>query len=363
MCGIIGIIGNTEESFEMLKRNETRGGHAWGIAYNSPFMVYRSPGKVPAVKPDWWPKTSIMIGHTRFATHGKPEINDNNHPHFSKNFCIVHNGVIGNTHPQQRTECDSEAILKMIIERNPQTKEQTIKAIKKIVKKINGSWRIALMNNNTPNMIYVFNDYEPVYWGMGAGSMMFASEEKDLPKNVVRFKAVSNALYTIEIKQDRSIVYDFCKLHVPERYTYYNSTPLDDSQFDWKSYRKNTAVDQWHKQIGTKFGDQCWSCNDVIKDNTACTTCTCDSDCYKCHGDCINCNKHKQEMGGKDLWQPKQRFGHLESQDSEEVKNAISAKQLEKYTSRITTSVIAENAQKKTKNTSRKTGQKHMQMI
>src|SRR6186997_2868732 len=104
MCGIVGYIG-TKEAFPIiikgLKRLEYRGYDSAGIALlNGDMTVFKKAGKVTDLEKvviDGKTHANIGIGHTRWATHGEP--NDRNaHPHFSqsKNFAIIHNGIIEN---------------------------------------------------------------------------------------------------------------------------------------------------------------------------------------------------------------------------------------------------------------------------
>ena len=103
MCGIVGYVGPQEASpllLEGLRRLEYRGYDSAGIATlcNGGFEVYRSPGKLGNLveKLSQRPAAGATgIGHTRWATHGKPsEINA--HPHQAGSVVVVHNGIIEN---------------------------------------------------------------------------------------------------------------------------------------------------------------------------------------------------------------------------------------------------------------------------
>ena len=200
MCGICGYIGNMpKQDFEkMFRLNESRGGHAWGMAWKSENgVVYdKAPGRIP-VKLSI-PKTNLMIAHTRFATHGPAEINENNHPHLAGNLVLVHNGVVMNKHKDQKTACDSEAIVKMIFNEPHITVSETRKALEKAGENINGSFRIAMLNTNTPNILYLMCDSEPIYFCINHDCVSFASEAKDLKhlKGGI-FKGMPESIYII----------------------------------------------------------------------------------------------------------------------------------------------------------------------
>ena len=105
MCGIVGYIGNKQAHpflIEGLKRLEYRGYDSSGIALlnENQIEVFKKQGKVAEMEIHVLstdPKSTLGVGHTRWATHGVP--NDvNSHPHYSnsKRLAIIHNGIIEN---------------------------------------------------------------------------------------------------------------------------------------------------------------------------------------------------------------------------------------------------------------------------
>ena len=103
MCGIVGYIGNSKASnvlLEGLSKLEYRGYDSAGLCLleNGTIEITRSVGKLvnlkEAVKNRDFTAT-VGIGHTRWATHGKPSF-ENAHPHKSKYISLVHNGIIEN---------------------------------------------------------------------------------------------------------------------------------------------------------------------------------------------------------------------------------------------------------------------------
>src|SRR5690606_11857300 len=104
MCGVMGYVGERpcrDIIFNGLKRLEYRGYDSAGIAVldsSNVISLVKEKGKLDALKEklkDLPPDATIGIGHTRWATHGKPETK-NAHPHAIESMAIVHNGIIEN---------------------------------------------------------------------------------------------------------------------------------------------------------------------------------------------------------------------------------------------------------------------------
>jgi glucosamine--fructose-6-phosphate aminotransferase (isomerizing) len=109
MCGIIGYIGKRNAVsvvLEGLKRLEYRGYDSAGIAFFSKegIEVRRCRGKIQELASlieSENPSSHTTIGHTRWATHGKPS-DENAHPHRSKGVVLVHNGIVENYLPLKK---------------------------------------------------------------------------------------------------------------------------------------------------------------------------------------------------------------------------------------------------------------------
>jgi glucosamine--fructose-6-phosphate aminotransferase (isomerizing) len=105
MCGIVGYIGRREAQpilVNSLKKLEYRGYDSCGIAVSSSAVqVYKDVGRIGQLEKTLPPNSARKgIGHTRWATHGKPS-KINAHPHLdcTRNIAVVHNGVISNFQP------------------------------------------------------------------------------------------------------------------------------------------------------------------------------------------------------------------------------------------------------------------------
>ena len=192
MCGIVGSVGlNNPKEYvtKGLKMLDYRGYDSAGIAYfNDGIKIYKDVGSVehlmnivpPSIDSD------IVIGHTRWATHGAPT-KLNTHPHISyhKCICLVHNGVIDN-YKELRDfllekqycfygETDSEVVANLIEYYYLNNKDiiETIKIIKSLIK---GSYAITFFTSDNKNTLYILKKSSPLVVGKGKDYNLVASD-------------------------------------------------------------------------------------------------------------------------------------------------------------------------------------------
>lgn len=192
MCGIVGYIGEQDSKEILLKgleRLEYRGYDSAGIAVRNGegIKVFKEKGRIAdlrgVVEDDVTGNTGI--GHTRWATHGKPsKVNAHPHQNTSDRFTIVHNGVIENYHHIQRdylegvemeSDTDTEIIVQLIgkfVEEGMTTKE----AFSKALKLMKGSYAIALLDAQEEQTIYVAKNKSPLLVGLGENFNVIASD-------------------------------------------------------------------------------------------------------------------------------------------------------------------------------------------
>ncbi|MCL4458023.1 MAG: glutamine--fructose-6-phosphate transaminase (isomerizing) [Nitrospirae bacterium] len=227
MCGIIGYIGNKNAiPFVMdgLKRLEYRGYDSAGIAYFSEgaIEVKRCKGKIHALENivgNLNLSSNIAIGHTRWATHGRPS-DENAHPHRSDGIVIVHNGIIENyielKHRLQgegfmfASETDTEVLCHLI---NSKLKSQNSKlsledAVRAAIKEVSGAYAFAVIYEKEPDKVVAVRKESPLVIGLGDGEYFLAS---DVPAFLSRSKEVifldNNEMAVI--RRDGVIVTDF----------------------------------------------------------------------------------------------------------------------------------------------------------
>lgn len=128
MCGVFGFAAKHDEPVDLriLGRiaavTETRGPHAWGMAWvdsAGKLRSYKQSGRITDAMGllEMASDARLLIGHCRFATHGDPSVNINNHPHDGGDAWVIHNGVIYDYERIARkhrlwmtTDCDSEVL-------------------------------------------------------------------------------------------------------------------------------------------------------------------------------------------------------------------------------------------------------------
>ena len=200
MCGIIGYVGNNNSVpyiIDGLKKLEYRGYDSAGISIlqDQKIVTVRAVGKVAELEKAALllnPQGSTGIGHTRWATHGKPS-EENSHPHTdcSGELVVVHNGIIENYLTLRekleklghvfKSETDTEVIAHLIEENLKHTRaaddeEKLIKAVQKTNGEIAGAFAIGVMWARTPGMLVGVKTQSPLVVGLGKKENFLASD-------------------------------------------------------------------------------------------------------------------------------------------------------------------------------------------
>ncbi len=192
MCGIVGYIGNKEATpllYNGMKRLEYRGYDSAGIAVNNgnKINIIKESGNLSKLKKlidNKPPLGNIGIGHTRWATHGKPtDINAHPHQDCSGDFVIVHNGIIENftilkeelikTGHEFVSETDTEVIVHLIEE---QYNGNLLETANHVSKRLKGSYALLIMSRKEPDKIIVVRKDSPLVLGIGENENFIASD-------------------------------------------------------------------------------------------------------------------------------------------------------------------------------------------
>lgn len=194
MCGIVGYIGRQDakdillQGLEML---EYRGYDSAGIYVmddQDKGHLFKEKGRIAALreKVDHNIPAKTGIGHTRWATHGVPSV-ENAHPHQSNSgrFNLVHNGVIENykavrdaflTDTTLHSDTDTEIIVQLIAWYVEEEGLETIDAFKKAIVALKGSYALALIDNENPDVVYAAKNKSPLLLGRGDGFNVICSD-------------------------------------------------------------------------------------------------------------------------------------------------------------------------------------------
>jgi glutamine---fructose-6-phosphate transaminase (isomerizing) len=203
MCGIVGYIGSKQASqilLSGLQKLEYRGYDSAGIAalWEGELHCIRAKGKLHhlAQKLDHWEyPASVGIGHTRWATHGKPE-EYNAHPHRdqAERLAVVQNGIIENYRELRetlkkkgytfRSETDTEVIPHLIADHlkhleaqgEASDRSRLLEAVRQTVKELQGAFAIAVISADFPDEIIVARQQAPLVIGYGDGEFFCASD-------------------------------------------------------------------------------------------------------------------------------------------------------------------------------------------
>ena len=193
MCGIVGYIGKKNNSVDVLleglQKLEYRGYDSAGIAIineNDEMKIIKKVGKVINLKKaiPTGEKSSIGIGHTRWATHGAPS-DLNSHPHFNKDMTInvVHNGIIENYIELRamleskgyvfKSETDTEVIPHLI---DMNYHGDLLTAILETVKILKGSFALGVLSVFEKDKLIAVKKDSPLILGKGIGENFIASD-------------------------------------------------------------------------------------------------------------------------------------------------------------------------------------------
>lgn len=187
MCGIMGYIGNRpakEIIFTGLKRLEYRGYDSVGIAVlDKSVHAKKTVGNTSKLDLTSLPtKPTIGIGHTRWATHGKPSA-QNAHPHTFGDITLVHNGIIENYEELKsqfdagklQSQTDSEVLAGVIDSLYSQSKD-LLQATKSALQHVKGTFGLVVMSPKSPDQLLVARRGSPIVIGVGSNQYYVASD-------------------------------------------------------------------------------------------------------------------------------------------------------------------------------------------
>ncbi len=195
MCGIVGYLGKNEKKeilLDGLQELEYRGYDSAGIAVIEGKQLYnfKAVGKLENLKDKTKSYFSegfgVSIGHTRWATHGKPtELNA--HPHLGAYSYVVHNGIIENYQELKKelqsegvnflSQTDTETIVHIFEKYNRRENKTPFEAFKKTIERLKGAFATLLITESAPDAIFFAKNGSPMLIGFDGADVYFASSD------------------------------------------------------------------------------------------------------------------------------------------------------------------------------------------
>ena len=256
MCGIVGYIGKQKAIpilINGLKSLEYRGYDSAGIALlsNEKIDVIKDKGRVSNLESDSLIntlKSTIGIGHTRWATHGIPS-KINSHPHLNnkQTNAVVHHGIIENYNELKAkllknnykllSETDSEVIPNLIDLNN---NGNILEAISKTLKELKGSYALGIISTELPDKIIIAKKNNPIVIGKGQNEFFIASDIPAIAKHTQDFYFLDDEQIAV-ISEDSISFYDINLNKI--------DLPLKNIKFDIGVAEKNGYEDYMLKEI------------------------------------------------------------------------------------------------------------------
>jgi glucosamine--fructose-6-phosphate aminotransferase (isomerizing) len=193
MCGIVGYVGSRDATGVLLgglRRLEYRGYDSAGVAVSNGegARVVRCRGKLSALEKlleQDRPRGSVGIGHTRWATHGRPS-DENAHPHKAGPISVVHNGIIEN-HVELRSrlaaaghtfssETDTEIVAHLIQEALTNDARSLLEAVRIALGQVEGAYALVVLSDEHEGEVIAAKTASPLVVGIGNGEMFLASD-------------------------------------------------------------------------------------------------------------------------------------------------------------------------------------------
>ncbi|MCO4054697.1 MAG: glutamine--fructose-6-phosphate transaminase (isomerizing) [Bosea sp.] len=192
MCGIVGILGKTPVALdvvEALRRLEYRGYDSAGVATleNGQLTRRRAEGKLRNLEVELSKRPLaglVGIGHTRWATHGRPSV-PNAHPHATDKLAVVHNGIIENF-AEFRAELEAEGfrfesetdteVVAHLVTREINRGSKPVAAVAAVLPRLRGAFALAFLFSGEEDLLIGARNGPPLAVGIGNGEMYLGSD-------------------------------------------------------------------------------------------------------------------------------------------------------------------------------------------
>jgi glucosamine--fructose-6-phosphate aminotransferase (isomerizing) len=223
MCGIVGILGKSDVAHDIvdaLRRLEYRGYDSAGVAtvVGSSLARRRAQGKLRNLEARLLEEPlagHTGIGHTRWATHGKPtEINA--HPHMNERVSVVHNGIIENFRELRdelvakgaafESDTDTETVVHLIAHYMNEGASQ-LEAIQKSLKRLTGAFALGIIFSDDPDLMVAARKGSPLAIGYGDGEVYLGSDAIALAPFTTQMTYLEEGDYAL-LRRDSVVIFD-----------------------------------------------------------------------------------------------------------------------------------------------------------
>ena len=236
MCGIVAYKGDpklaSEVIFNGLKLLEYRGYDSCGIGVldGENIKTFKWKGRVANTEKKFRKAridSGIIIGHTRWATHGEPN-DTNSHPiiSFNKEFAIVHNGIIENYKELKNlliekkykfyTETDTEVLVNFI-ELCVSNSKNIERGITYALSKVEGAFGIVLIKKSSPNLLYAARKGSPLAFGKKGKNFFVASDASPIIEHTKKIIYLENG-HLLKINKSKFEILDFNLNRIPKKF-------------------------------------------------------------------------------------------------------------------------------------------------
>ena len=193
MCGIVGYVGSKQATPILLgglRRLEYRGYDSAGVAVVGArgTQVLRCRGKLAgleAMVAREAPEGTLGIGHTRWATHGRPS-EANAHPHKAGSVSVIHNGIIENylslrarleaAGRKFSSETDTEIVAHLVDEALLAGAPSLVEALRRALRQVHGAYALVVISDKHPGELAAAKNASPLVLGLGKGETFLASD-------------------------------------------------------------------------------------------------------------------------------------------------------------------------------------------
>lgn len=273
MCGIIGCTGMENCANVLingLKKLEYRGYDSAGIAVENggEINVYKTVGRVDDLIFGIGDVDSVSgdcgIAHSRWATHGKPTY-QNAHPHITKRFALVHNGIIENSEELKEKylngqkldgDTDSEVVVRLI-QHFTECGEDVERSVRRLIAELEGSYAIIIADKLNSGKLYALKNRSPLLIGIGMNYNIIGSDIMAMAEHTNIFSELHDLEYAV-IDRNEVSIYNYLGESVLRDSFSTQLSAYDTSKGDYKHYMLKEIEEQPEviRRIMLKYTDE-----------------------------------------------------------------------------------------------------------